>query len=136
MTKHNHIDTGLFNRKTFSSLPEEFSPCEDNIDHYPLARQFLKIERWAGKPHIRERAIALRTWSWLRIKIGNEKTEKLAKIIWYLWKNPKTRIETDEEKDRSKKLVQFHVLSNEENRKEINTILKESSKIDFSKPEK
>jgi hypothetical protein len=38
MTKHNHIDTGLFNRKTFSSFPGEFSAREDNIDHYPLAQ--------------------------------------------------------------------------------------------------
>ena len=71
---------------------------------------------------------------WLRVKIGNEKTEKLAQIIVYLWKNPKTRIKTVEEKTRSHKLI--HVLSDEEAKKEIDTILKESSKIDFSKPER
>jgi len=48
MTKHNHIDTGLFNRKTFSSLPES-SAREDNIDHYPFA-QLVDVSKVTPTP--------------------------------------------------------------------------------------
>jgi len=96
-----------------------------------IARDFLKRERLSKKPYTRERILALRTWSWLRLNMKSEATEKLVKIIYYLWQ--KSKETTKERKETQLKAVkpEIHLMTEEESKKEIEQIIQESQKIRF-----
>jgi len=102
-----------------------------------IARDFLKRERLSKKPYTLDRILALRRWPWLRLEIGSETTEKLVKIIYYLWIKSKERLTRREKKQLLKvEKLEIHVATKEGVDQELEEIIRESQKIKFSRLKK
>jgi len=130
------LESYSYLKQIIGKLKDENIPLTDR-SLVIIARDFLKRERMSKKPYTLDRILALRRWSWLRLEIGSETTEKLVKIIYYLWRKSKERLARRDKKQLLKiEKLEIHVATKEEMDQELEEIIRESGKIEFSGPKK
>jgi hypothetical protein len=130
------LDSFNYLKDTIETIQNEKMPLTDR-SLVIIAEDFLKRERLSRRPHVADRILVLRKWPWLRHELGDEKTEKLVKIIYYFWQTNKAQTaKTKVEGKLEAAEPEIHVLTDEERRQEIERIVRESQKISFSKLQK
>lgn len=123
------LDSYNYLKDTIEYFEQKKLPLSDK-NFVLIARDFLRRERLIENPHVRERIIGLRRWPWLRLKIGSEATEKLLRIIYYLWQKYKEKAtERATEQESEPVRPEIHVMTEEEENREIAKIIRESTEL-------